>query len=215
MVAFCALPLLAVRLRTTFRLRLAFDRRDPAVRGVVRMGAWAAGLLAATQLLILVELVLANQVKGGVVALQIGWTFFLLPYALFAQPVLTALFPTLSRQAARGLDGAFARLYQTSPGVRDRLGAPTGPAVDAPGAAQPFERGLMLWRGDQHAVYALVGSPASGTVLQEFVGRLHFADTWAEGQPAGGGGHPARGHRTRSRVSSAAKAAAPGGPASS
>lgn len=88
------------------------------------------------------------------------------------------------------LDGSFGRLYQESPGVRERLGAPLGPAAEATGAAQPFERGLMLWRGDQRAIYALVGSPTSGTVLQEFVGRLHFADTWAEGQPAGGGAAP-------------------------
>ena len=88
------------------------------------------------------------------------------------------------------LDGSFARLYQTSPGVRERLGAPIGPAVDTYGAAQPFEHGLMLWRGDQRAIYVLAGSPGSGTVLQEFVGRLHFADTWAEGQPAGGGAAP-------------------------
>jgi hypothetical protein len=88
------------------------------------------------------------------------------------------------------LDGTFARLYRDSPGVRERLGAPLGPAVDAPGAAQPFERGLMLWRGDRRAVYVLAGTPSSGAVLQEFVGRLHFADTWAEGQPAGGGAAP-------------------------
>jgi hypothetical protein len=88
------------------------------------------------------------------------------------------------------LDGSFARLFQSSPGVRERLGAPVGLAVDAPGAAQPFERGLMLWRGDQRAIYVLAGTPSSGTVLQEFVGRLHFADTWTEGQPAGGGAAP-------------------------
>lgn len=107
-VGFSLLPLLAVR-RTPFHLRVAFDRRHPEVRRILKMGVWAAGFLASTQLLILVELLLANQIKGGVVALQIGWTFFLLPYALFAQPVLTALFPTMSRQAARRDHEGFAR----------------------------------------------------------------------------------------------------------
>lgn len=111
-VGFCGLPLLALR-RTSFRLRPRFDRHDPEVRRILKMGAWTAGLLASTQLLILVELLFANQVKGGVVALQIGWTFFLLPYALFAQPVLTALFPTMSRHVARGETDALSRSMES------------------------------------------------------------------------------------------------------
>lgn len=107
-VGFSLVPLLAVR-RTPFHLRVGFDRRHPEVVRILKMGMWAAGFLASTQLLIVVELLLANQIKGGVVALQIGWTFFLLPYALFAQPVLTALFPTLSRQAAQHDHEGFAR----------------------------------------------------------------------------------------------------------
>jgi putative peptidoglycan lipid II flippase len=107
-IGFSLLPLLAVR-RTPFHLRVAFDRHHPEVRRILKMGVWAAGFLASTQLLILVELLLANRIQGGVVALQIGWTFFLLPYALFAQPVLTALFPTMSRQAAQGDHDGFAR----------------------------------------------------------------------------------------------------------
>jgi putative peptidoglycan lipid II flippase len=38
-------------------------------------------------------------VAGGVVAFQIAYTFFLLPYAVLAQPVSTALFPRLSSDA--------------------------------------------------------------------------------------------------------------------
>ncbi|MBX3287371.1 MAG: murein biosynthesis integral membrane protein MurJ, partial [Actinobacteria bacterium] len=107
-VGFSLLPLLAVR-RTPFHLRVAFDRRHPEVTRILKMGVWAAGFLASTQLLILVEILLANRIKGGVVALQIGWTFFLLPYALFAQPVLTALFPTMSRQVAHEDHEGYAR----------------------------------------------------------------------------------------------------------
>ena len=50
-------------------------------------------------MLIAVTLVLANRVAGGVVAFQIAYTFFLLPYAVLAQPVSTALFPRLSSDA--------------------------------------------------------------------------------------------------------------------
>ena len=107
-VGFCTVPLIAMR-RTDFQLRVRFDRQHPAVRQVLRMGVWAAGFLATTQLLIFVELLLANRVRGGVLALQIGWTFFLLPYSLFAQPILTALFPTMSRQSTHRDSAGFAR----------------------------------------------------------------------------------------------------------
>ncbi|HEX2039172.1 MAG TPA: lipid II flippase MurJ, partial [Acidimicrobiales bacterium] len=40
-----------------------------------------------------------NGVEGGVVAFQVGLTFFLLPYALVAVPLATAAFPGLSRLA--------------------------------------------------------------------------------------------------------------------
>jgi len=107
-LGFCGLPLMALR-RTAFRLRVRFDHRNPAVRRTLRLGAWAGGFLATTQILTLSELILSNRVRGGVVALQIGWTFFLLPYAMFAQPVLTARFPAMSRQAARADHEGFGR----------------------------------------------------------------------------------------------------------
>ena len=106
--AFCALPAAAV-LRSDFRLRPNLDRRHPEVRRIGRLSVWAALFLAVTQILLLVVLVLANSVEGGVIAYQVGFTFFLLPHALFALPVLTASFPTLSRQAAANEWDDFSR----------------------------------------------------------------------------------------------------------
>ncbi len=100
-LGFCGLPVLAVA-RSSFRLRPNLDRRHPEVRRLARQGAWAALFLAATQLLLVTVLVLGNRVEGGVVAYQVGFQFFLLPYALFALPVLTGLFPSLARQHAAG-----------------------------------------------------------------------------------------------------------------
>jgi putative peptidoglycan lipid II flippase len=85
--------------RAGLHLRPHWDPRHPAVRALARPGAWAAGYLALSQLLIAVTLVLANRVAGGVVAYQIAYTFFLLPYAILAQPVMTAVFPRLSSEA--------------------------------------------------------------------------------------------------------------------
>jgi len=85
--------------RAGLRLRPRWEPRHPAVRALARPGAWAGGYVALNQLLIAVTLVLANHVAGGVVAYQIAYTFFLLPYAVLAQPVMTALFPRLSSDA--------------------------------------------------------------------------------------------------------------------
>ena len=62
--------------------------------------AWAGVFLAVQQLLLVVVLLLANRVAGGVVAYQVAFKFFLLPYALFGLPVMTAYFPTMSRQVS-------------------------------------------------------------------------------------------------------------------
>jgi putative peptidoglycan lipid II flippase len=106
--AFCAVPVVAA-VRSGVSLRPRFDARHPAVRQVARRGAWAAVYLAMTQLMLGVVLVLANRVEGGVVAYQVAFTFFLLPHALFALPVITALYPRLSRSVAAADLDAFGR----------------------------------------------------------------------------------------------------------
>ena len=100
-VAFCGLPVVAV-LRSGFRLRPNLDRHHIEVRRLARQGAWAAAFLAGTQLLLVTVLVLGNRVGGGVIAYQLAFQFFLLPHALFALPVITTLFPSMSRQHEQG-----------------------------------------------------------------------------------------------------------------
>lgn len=104
-VAFCSLPVVAAW-RTGFRFRPNLDRHDPALRDLARQGGWAALFLAMTQVLLGAVLVVANRVEGGVVGYQVAFTFFLLPHALFALPVLNTLFPDAARRAHQGdLDG--------------------------------------------------------------------------------------------------------------
>jgi putative peptidoglycan lipid II flippase len=69
------------------------------VARVARQGAWAAGFLAASQLLLGVMLVLANGSEGGVVVQQLAYVLFLLPVSLLAVPVFTTAFPTMTRRA--------------------------------------------------------------------------------------------------------------------
>jgi putative peptidoglycan lipid II flippase len=100
-VAMAAVPVAALA-RAGIRLRPRLDPRHPGLGALARAGAWGVLLLAAVQVLLAVTLVLANGVEGGVVAHQIAFTFFLLPFALVAHPVFTALHPRLSSAAAAG-----------------------------------------------------------------------------------------------------------------
>jgi len=94
------------------------------------------------------------------------------------------------------LGGDLGRLYATEARVRDRLGAPRGPQVAVPGAAQPFEHGLMIWRGDTKRIFVLIGSPDTGELAvstQGYNTDVTWADTWAQGQDPGGGAAPVAG----------------------
>ncbi len=114
-VGFCAVPLLAAR-RLGHDLRPRFAHRDPAVRRVLRLGAWAMVELASTQVLLGVVLILANRAEGGVVAYQAAYSYFLLPHALFVLPIVTALFPTLARTVQQGDEAGYRR--QAAQGLR-------------------------------------------------------------------------------------------------
>lgn len=114
-LAMTAVPVVAAR-RAGLGLRPRWAPRSPRLRGLARRGAWAGVHLALTQVLLAVTLVLANRVAGGVVAFQIAFTFFLLPFALAGHPLVTALYPRLAAAAHEGDADAFAARLAT--GVR-------------------------------------------------------------------------------------------------
>ncbi len=177
-VGFSALPLLAAR-RTGFRIRVSFDRHDPELRRVLRMGAWAAGFLATTQLLTLTEIILSGKVKGGVVALALGWTLFLLPYALFAQPVFTALFPTLSRQLHREDHAGFARSTESGAELIALFVIPVAIAfvAIAPAVARGLSFGPTAAAGSANLARVVVGFAPGiiGYGLLGFFARVLYA----------------------------------------
>jgi putative peptidoglycan lipid II flippase len=105
-LAMSAVPAVAL-MRAGYRLRPRLDTADAHLRSVARLGAWGALMLAAAQVLIGVTLVLANRVEGGVVAYTIAFTFFLLPHALIAHPLYTALYPRLAAHVHAGERAAF------------------------------------------------------------------------------------------------------------
>lgn len=104
----CLIPQLR---RLGWRFRLALDMSHPAVRRGARLGVWALGYAGGYQAGLIVVLMLANQVRGGVAAYQWAYTFFYLPHALFGVPIFNVLFTAMSEHAAKNeVEGAVARL---------------------------------------------------------------------------------------------------------
>ncbi len=104
--AFVGIPTVAVW-RSGFRLIPRLGRHDADVRRVVRLSGWAVFQHTMVGLLLGAAIVVGNSVKGGTVAYQVAFVFFLAPYAILAQPVHTAILSDLAREADE--PSAFAR----------------------------------------------------------------------------------------------------------
>ena len=72
---------------------------------------WALGYAGGYQAGLVIVLILANKVEGGVAAYQWAYTFFYLPHALFGVPIFSVLFTAMAEHVAR----------DELPGVVDRL----------------------------------------------------------------------------------------------
>lgn len=99
-----------------WRFRPRMDLSHPAVRRGARLGVWALGYAGGYQAGLIVVLLLANKIEGGVAAYQWAFTFFYLPHALFAIPIFHVLFTALSEHVARGETERF--VGQLSDGLR-------------------------------------------------------------------------------------------------
>lgn len=102
----CLLP----RLRSSgWKLAWEWDPAHPAVRNGMRLAVWALSYAGGYQAGLIVVLLFANRVEGGVAAYQWAFTFFYLPHALVAVPIFNVLFPAMAEEVARGDDIAFER----------------------------------------------------------------------------------------------------------
>lgn len=106
-IVMTAVPLYATR-RAGHPLRPRWSLDSGELKPLVRRGLWAAGHVGLNQVLVLCTVVLAGKVAGGVIAYQTAFTFFLLPHALLAHPIFTALYPRLSRAGSGGEVESFA-----------------------------------------------------------------------------------------------------------
>jgi putative peptidoglycan lipid II flippase len=85
--------------RSGFRLRPHLPGSDGRVWAALRHSGWGITLHSGAGLLMGAAIVAGAAVAGGVVAYQVGWVFFLAPYAVLAQPLQTAILPELVGEA--------------------------------------------------------------------------------------------------------------------
>jgi putative peptidoglycan lipid II flippase len=154
----CLIPQLR---KLGWRFRPNLDRSHPAVRRGARLGVWALGYAGGYQAGLIVVLILANRVEGGVAAYQWAYTFFYLPHALFGVPIFNVLFTAMSEHAARDeVDGAVGRL-------RDGLSMLAFLLI--PIAAMLFAAAELVSRVTlRYGVMTTEGSDLVGHVLQAF-----------------------------------------------
>ncbi len=92
-----------------WRPRWRWEPRHPAVRKAARLGFWALGYAGGYQAGLIVVLLLANRVEGGVAAYQWAYTFFYVPHAILGVAILNVLFPELSELAAQKDEAGFTK----------------------------------------------------------------------------------------------------------
>ncbi|MDQ3955131.1 MAG: murein biosynthesis integral membrane protein MurJ [Actinomycetota bacterium] len=121
-----------------WRFRWRFDIANAAVRKAARVGVWALGYAGGYQAGLLIVLVLANKVRGGVAAYQWAYVFFFVPHALFAAPIFHVLFPAMSEDAARGEVGSLKERLTTGLSMLVFILAPIAALIAV--AAEPLSR---------------------------------------------------------------------------
>lgn len=95
----CLVPSLR---RLGWRFRFRPDLRHPSVARGARLGAWALGYAGGYQAGLIVVVILANRIQGGVAGYQWAYTFFYLPHALFGVPIFNVLFTAMAEHEAKG-----------------------------------------------------------------------------------------------------------------
>jgi putative peptidoglycan lipid II flippase len=144
-----------------WRFRLAFDLGHPAVKKAARLGVWALGYAGGYQAGLIVVLLLANRVEGGVAAYQWAYTFFYVPHALFAVPIFHVLFPAMSEHVERGESTEFLGRLREGLGMLAFIMIPTAAILAV--AAGPLTRVTL-----EYGVMTPEGARFVGRVLTAF-----------------------------------------------
>ena len=154
----CLVPRLA---GLGWRFRWRFDTAHPAVLKGARVGAWALGYAGGYQAGLVVVLLLANRVEGGVAAYQWAYTFFYLPHALFGVPIFHVLFPAMSEDASRGETETLALRLREGLAMLTFILVPVATLMVA--AAEPLAQVTL-----QYGAMTEAGASLTGRVIGAF-----------------------------------------------
>jgi putative peptidoglycan lipid II flippase len=157
-IAFVGILCFAAR-QSGFSLRPRWLGRHAGLGRLLRLSGWGALLNANTGLLLGAAIIVGGSVAGGVVAYQVAFVFFLAPYAILAQPILTAILPELALEVAGGDMRAFTASVRAA---LDRMGVLVVPVSAALVAlALPTMRVVVFGRAAGTGVELLAASLAS------------------------------------------------------
>jgi putative peptidoglycan lipid II flippase len=154
-----------------YRVGLRFDWRHEAVRHLVRLAAWVALYVAANQVAYVVIIVLNNRFEAGPQIYTTAFTVFLLPHAIFAVSIFTALLPSMSERWSTGHPDDVRALV--SRGLRDTAVVTLPAAVGLLVLAEPISRLLF-----EHGESVARDSVAIARTLQGFAAGLLFFSTF-------------------------------------
>ncbi len=151
--------------RAGYRYRPMLNLRDPGLREILRlMGPGTLGL-AAVQINLLVNTVLATGEGTGAVSwLSYAFRLMYLPIGLFGVSIATAVLPALSQQAARGAPDAMRQTVSSALRLTLMLNVPATiglVALATPIVALIFERGSFT-AADTAATAAALACYAPG-----------------------------------------------------
>jgi murein biosynthesis integral membrane protein MurJ len=151
--------------------------RDPEVRALLRHTVRSLAQAGLSALQLLVMLLAADRVAGGVVAFQLALSFFFLPVALGAQPVALSLAPRLARLTSPADEGTFHdTLVQ---GVRFALFLVVPAAVAFLGLAGPLADAVSHGAFASGSGNALVAAALTGLSLGVVAETLFMIATYA------------------------------------
>lgn len=151
--------------------------RDPEVRVVVRRAAPSIAQAGLASLQVLVLLMIANRLAGGVIAFQIGLNFYYLAIALGATPVALSLLPRLARVHVEGDTAAFrdTLVRGLALGLLVAIPAAVGYAVLAMPLARAISFGRMASSGGAPMVAAVLGALSVAVIGQTVFSILTYA----------------------------------------
>jgi putative peptidoglycan lipid II flippase len=149
-------------LRTGIRWRPVLGWSDPAVRRALRAGLAGAMYFAISEVGLVITLLFANRVQGGVVAYRVAFAFFDLPRALVGIPVAAVLLPTLAERVVHADHEGYARYWSRGWRAALLLGAPAAAGLVA---LAPVLAQAILSRAPSAAAPDLVGAALRALAL--------------------------------------------------